>query len=212
MLRGEIMSKWYNLIASIYDHFSKRTYQIPRKVLVDKLGLQQGDSVFLVGCGTGLIFHLIQDKIGEGGVLVSLDFSKKMLAQAENKVRDNSWKNVYLICADARHLSPELITKHLGKKITFDHAIGELSFSVMPEWKSVMRKSLNLVKEDGRFGVLDGHRPKRDWLNAVLNFFPQSDISRPISNYLSDHTENYTFETFGHTKIVFVGVGQKMVD
>jgi len=170
------MSKWYNLIASIYDHFSKRTYQIPRKVLVDKLGLQQGDSVFLVGCGTGLIFHLIQDKIGEAGILVGLDFSKNMLAQA------------------------------------FDHAIGELSFSVMPEWKSVMRKSLNLVKEDGRFGVLDGHRPKRDWLNAVLNFFPQSDISRPISNYLSDHTENYTFETFGHTKIVFVGVGQKMVD
>ena len=206
------MSKWYDLIAGIYDQFSKRTYYTPRKVLVEKLDLQRGDSVLLVGCGTGLIFHFIENKIGETGILVGLDFSKNMLAQAEKKVRDHNWKNVHLIHADARDISPDLIAQHLGKRITFDHAIGELSFSVMPDWKSIMRKSINLIKSDGKFGVLDGHRPKKDWLNVILNVFPQSDISRPISNYLSALTKNYTIETFGRTKIVFVGVGQKMDD
>lgn len=206
------MSKWYDLIAGIYDQFSKRTYYTPRKVLVEKLDLQRGDSVLLVGCGTGLIFHFIENKIGETGILVGLDFSKNMLAQAEKKVRDHNWKNVHLIHADARDISPDLIERHFGKRITFDHAIGELSFSVMPEWKSIMRKSLNLITADGNFGVLDGHRPKKDWLNVILDLFPQSDISRPISNYLSTLTRNYTVETFGRTKIVFVGVGQKIND
>lgn len=61
------MSKWYDLIACVYDQFSKRTYKKPRKALVGKLGLVSGDTVLHIGCGTGLSFHLIKDKIGPTG-------------------------------------------------------------------------------------------------------------------------------------------------
>ncbi len=205
------MSRWYNFIAKVYDNFSTRTYQKPRKALIDKLGMQSGDSVFLVGCGTGLLFHLIQDRIGERGMLVGLDASKNMLSQADKKVQQNEWKNVHLIHADARDISSQLIKDYIGKDVAFDHVIGELSFSVMPEWQSIMRLSLDLLKDRGKFGVLDGYRPKKDWLNLILNVLPQSDISRPISSYLNELTQNYSEETFGLTKIVFIGVGDKII-
>jgi len=201
--------KWYDLIAGGYDNFSKRTYKKPRKALVNKLELQAGDSVFLIGCGTGLSFHLIKDKIGESGVLVGLDASENMLTQAEKKIRSHDWKNVYLIHADGRDISPELIKTHIGNYMEFDHIIGELSFSVMPDWQLIMRRSLGVLKDGGKFGVLDGYRPKKDWLNAVLNVLPRSDISRPISNALAELTENYTQQTFGLSKIIFIGVGHK---
>ena len=203
------MSKWYDLIAGVYDPFSKRTYKKPRKALVNKLGLASGDTVLHIGCGTGLSFHLIKDKIGPTGTLIGLDISRNMLAQAEKKVVKNEWMNVHLINANARNLSAELIAEHVGQQISIDHAIGELAFSVMPDWQSVMENSLNLIKDGGKFGVLDGYRPRKDWINSALNALPQSDISRPISDYLGKLTQDCSVENFGQTKILFTAVGTK---
>lgn len=203
------MSKWYDLIAGVYDQFSKRTYKEPRKALVDKLGFVSGDTVLHIGCGTGLSFSLIKNKIGPKGTLIGLDASRNMLAQAEKKVVKNGWQNVHLIHADARTLSAELIEEHIGQEISIDHAVGELAFSVMPNWQSVMENSLNLIKDGGKFGVLDGYRPKKDWINSALNALPQSDISRPISDYLAKLTQDCSVENFGQTKILFIAVGTK---
>ena len=203
------MRKWYDLIAGVYDQFSKHTYMKPRKALVHKLGLESGDTVLHIGCGTGLSFHLIKDKIGPSGTLIGLDVSRNMLAQAEKKVLKNVWQNVHLIHADARNLSAELIAEHIGQEISIDHAIGELAFSVMPDWQSVMEKSADLIKDGGKFGLLDGYRPKKDWINTALNALPQSDISRPISDYLTKLTQGCSVENFGQTKILFIAVGTK---
>lgn len=201
--------RWYDLIAGVYDNFSRYSYREPRKALIDKLQLQPGDSVFLIGCGTGLIFKLVKDKIGDKGVLVGLDASKNMLAQANKKARNAGYENVHLIHADARMVSPDLIKQYVGRPIIFDHVIGELSFSVMPDWQRIMELSLSLLKAGGNFGVLDGYRAKKDWINAVLNLLPRSDISRPLSDSLAALTKNYTSKRFGRTKILFIGVGQK---
>ncbi len=203
------MSKWYDLIAGVYDQFSNRTYKKPRKALVDKLGLVSGDTVLHIGCGTGLSFHLIKDKIGPTGTLIGLDVSRNMLAQADKKILKYGWQNVHLIHADARNLSAELIAEHLGQETSIDHAVGELAFSVMPDWQSVMKNSLSLIKDGGKFGVLDGYRPKKDWINSVLNVLPQSDISRPISDYLGKLTQDCSVETFGQPKILYIAVGTK---
>lgn len=203
------MSKWYDLIAGVYDQFSKRTYKQTRKVLIDRLDLQSGDNVLHIGCGTGLSFSLIKDKIGPEGQIIGLDISRKMLAQAEKKIWKQRWTNIHLINDDARNLSVELIKNHLGETIVIDHAIGELAFSVIPDWRSVMKSALELIKENGKFGILDGYRSKKDWANAALNALPQSDISRPIPNYLNEITTDCTVEFFGRTKIIFIAIGSK---
>lgn len=203
------MTQWYDLIAGIYDQFSKRSYKKPRKILVQKLDIKHGETILHIGCGTGLSFQFIKDKIGDEGLLIGIDVSQNMLAQAQKKVRKNNWQNVHLIHADACDLSPELLKEHISEDVIIDHVIGELSFSVMPAWQSVMEKAVNLLKHGGKLGVLDGHRPRKDWLNTALNLLPQSDISRPISEHLSKLTQDVYLETFGFTKIVFIAIGTK---
>jgi demethylmenaquinone methyltransferase/2-methoxy-6-polyprenyl-1,4-benzoquinol methylase len=58
-----------------------------RKKAVEYLNLNQGDFVIDLGCGTGLCFPLIIEKIGPTGKLLGLDISSEMLSIAEGKVR-----------------------------------------------------------------------------------------------------------------------------
>jgi len=203
------MPSWYDFIARVYDYGAVRSYKKPRAALVQKMNLKGGDRVLLVGCGTGLIFSNVQKKLKGSGQIIGLDASENMLRQAQEKINRHGWTNIRLIHADARRLSPEFIRDQLNDDRLFEHVIGELSFSVMPDWQSIMHSALGLLKKDGNFGILDGNRSKRDIINTVLNVIPRSDISRPISTYAQSLTENYESEFFGIGKIIFVGVGQK---
>ncbi len=61
------------------------------------LGLRRGDRVLDVGCGTGLSFSLIRERIGSSGELIGVDLSPHMLSLARERVRRERWKNVALI-------------------------------------------------------------------------------------------------------------------
>jgi demethylmenaquinone methyltransferase/2-methoxy-6-polyprenyl-1,4-benzoquinol methylase len=65
------------------------------------LGLRRGDTVLDVGCGTGLSFELLHDRIGTGGRIVGIEQCPEMMARAQARVRENHWQNVDLVCAPA---------------------------------------------------------------------------------------------------------------
>jgi demethylmenaquinone methyltransferase/2-methoxy-6-polyprenyl-1,4-benzoquinol methylase len=54
-----------------------------------------------VGCGTGLNFGLIEDRIGSEGLLIGVDLCPAMLARARARADRAGWDNVVLICAPA---------------------------------------------------------------------------------------------------------------
>jgi len=200
---------WYDKIAYFYDFFSKKIYATARKELVENIGLRKGDTVLLIACGTGLSFDVIETKIQSEGLIIGIDNSKKMLEFAKQKIEKKGWRNIFLIHDDIRLLSPSLIRKYVGRNIEFDKVIGELAFSVIPDWEKVVDKSIELLKEDGKIGVLDGYRNQKDWFSRLLNFFPKSDVSRNISEYLGLVTKNYWSKKLGRTKILFIGIGNK---
>jgi ubiquinone/menaquinone biosynthesis C-methylase UbiE len=70
-----------------------------RRMIVDELPLRRGDTVIDAGCGTGLCFELLQDRIGPEGVLVGVDAAPDMLQLAAERVADAGWSNVVLTCA-----------------------------------------------------------------------------------------------------------------
>ena len=67
-----------------------------RLKVVDRLALQPGDTVVDVGCGTGLCFAAIQERIGPEGRLVGIEPSIDMLGRASERVGLAGWKNVDL--------------------------------------------------------------------------------------------------------------------
>ena len=65
------------------------------------LGLRAGDSVIDIACGTGLNFPLIEEAIGPEGRIVGVDLTDAMLAQAQDRIKANGWRNISLVQADA---------------------------------------------------------------------------------------------------------------
>jgi len=70
-----------------------------REMVVGALPLRPGDTVIDAGCGTGLCFAAVQERIGPGGTIVGVDAAPEMLELAAERVADAGWSNVVLICS-----------------------------------------------------------------------------------------------------------------
>ena len=88
----------YNRDADSYDS-QTAPYQKYRRDTVKLLPVRRGDVVLDVGCGTGLCFGFLRDKIGSTGHILGIDASAPMLDLAEGRVRSNEWDNVTLLQA-----------------------------------------------------------------------------------------------------------------
>ena len=62
-----------------------------RRMTVDALGLEPGDTVIEVGCGTGLNFSLLERVVGNEGKIIGIDISQAMLDRARERVRAAGW-------------------------------------------------------------------------------------------------------------------------
>jgi ubiquinone/menaquinone biosynthesis C-methylase UbiE len=86
----------YRETAAGYDRHM-RTYRRWQAKAVERLELRPGETVIDVACGTGLNFELLEAAVGAEGVIVGIDLSPDMLAQARARVAEHGWDNVHLI-------------------------------------------------------------------------------------------------------------------
>lgn len=94
----------YDRMAAEYDHHLGlqssrlgRYYEGVRKRAVAALGLEPGQTVIDVGCGTGASFARLTAAVGPTGRVIGLDQSPGMLDVAKRRIGDAGWTNVELI-------------------------------------------------------------------------------------------------------------------
>ena len=68
---------------------------------IAQLDLHAGDTVLDVGCGTGLSFAALEQRIGPRGHIVGVDPSPDMLVRAVSRITEHHWRNVELMRAGA---------------------------------------------------------------------------------------------------------------
>ncbi len=73
-----------------------------RQRAVALLALKRGDTVLDVGCGTGLSLPLLRQAVGARGRIVGIEQSPEMIARARQRVAENRWRNVTLVCASVQ--------------------------------------------------------------------------------------------------------------
>jgi len=152
----ERLIETYRRKARHYDKTS-RLYPVPgypqraqRIRTVKALGLRPGGSVVDVACGTGLNFSLIEQAIGPEGRIVGVDLTDAMLAQAQQRIEANGWRNVCLVQADAARFDfPSEV----------DAIVSTYALSHVPECRDVIARGADALSDGGRFVVLDLKAP-----------------------------------------------------
>ena len=72
-----------------------------RQALVDALLLQPGQVVLDVGCGTGLCYGLLRDKVGPDGTVIGIEESPEMATVAREYIAREGWRNVMIVQSPA---------------------------------------------------------------------------------------------------------------
>ncbi|THE65805.1 methyltransferase domain-containing protein [Salinadaptatus halalkaliphilus] len=131
-------SDWYGLSESDFEPIRERA--------IDRLALESGDRVLDIGCGPGVNFAYVREKIGSAGHLVAVDYSPEMVAKARARVDDHGWDNVEVRRADATTVAFDE---------RFDAAIATLSLSVMPDVDSTLETVRRHVAPGSPVAVVD---------------------------------------------------------
>jgi ubiquinone/menaquinone biosynthesis C-methylase UbiE len=153
----------YRKKAKHYD-ITSRLYPAPgypqrgqRLRAVQALGLRPGATVVDIACGTGLNFPLIQEVIGPEGRIVGVDLTDAMLAQAQDRIAANGWRNVSLVQADAAGYDfPAGVNAILST----------YALTQVPGCAAVIAHGAAALTEGGRWAVLDLKVPDKTppWL------------------------------------------------
>ncbi len=90
----------YRFRAAHYD-FERAPFEPVRRKAIERRARREGDTVLDIGCGTGLSFAPLLERIGATGRIVGVDASPEMLALARKRVARHGWSGVALLEADA---------------------------------------------------------------------------------------------------------------
>ena len=152
----ELVIRTYRRRARRYDGSAKLYYALGypqwshRRRAVNALGLESGDTVVEIGCGTGLNFELLQAKIGPAGRIVGVDLTDAMLHKAQQRVDGHRWDNVSLVQADARDFA-------LGYGV--NAVLSTYALTHVPECAEVIAHGREALVPGGRWVVLETKLP-----------------------------------------------------
>lgn len=94
----------YHKVAARYDRRARFGNRL-RARAVERLALRPGDTVFDVGCGTGLSFPFLHAAVGPQGRIVGIELSPEMATQARTRASQQGWSNVTVVEAAVEEAS-----------------------------------------------------------------------------------------------------------
>jgi ubiquinone/menaquinone biosynthesis C-methylase UbiE len=111
------------------------------------LGLQRGDRVLDIACGTGLNFQHLRELVGNESQVMGIDVTPAMLEIARGRIARHGWKNVEVREADAAQLP--------FSDASYDKAICAYAMNIIPDYARAIDEVRRVLVPGGRFVVLD---------------------------------------------------------
>ncbi len=153
-------AKYYDLTTVLFRLVGLRM-RAYRLQAIGRLALKKGDIVVELGCGTGLNFPLIMERIGHEGKLIGVDLTQGMLDLAQSRVNRFGWKNVELVQSDiAAYTFPDSVNGVLATGL----------FGYIPEYDQVIKSASQSLVTGGHLSILDGKQPENlpSWLFKIV--------------------------------------------
>jgi ubiquinone/menaquinone biosynthesis C-methylase UbiE len=161
------IAELYRKRAGLYDFSANLYYLIGirefafRRTAVEALNLESGDTVVEIGCGTGLNFRLLRDRVGAEGKIIGVDLTSEMLSAAGRRIERNQWTNIELIQCDAgAYAFPESV----------DGVISTFAITLVEEYDRIIQRGAAALAPGKRLVVLDFKLPA-NWPMWLIKFF-----------------------------------------
>jgi len=138
--------------------FRERRNQESLALLLARLGLNGGESVLEIGCGTGALTQPLAAAVGEHGRVVAVDISEPMLEAARKRVAEHGLHNVTLLSGDAQVFTFE--------PAAFDLATSRMGVMFFADPAAAFRNVGGALKPSGRlvFACWAPLAENRHWL------------------------------------------------
>ena len=177
-----------------------------RRLVIKALAPQPGDTIIEIGCGTGMNFPLLQEKLGPEGKIIGVDLSEAMLKQAENTINAAGWKNVELVHSSAANYTfPDVVDGII--------ATGVLTYE--PDYDKVIEQGTSALAPGKRWVVFDYKMPT-GWFRHLVPLFAWIFRSFGISTALFQrrpwesikrHLHNAKIQEF-YFGLIFIAAGE----
>jgi ubiquinone/menaquinone biosynthesis C-methylase UbiE len=125
----------------------------------DRLGLNPGDTVVEMGCGTGANFAQLRGRVGPEGRVIGIDVTREMLRRARERVDRAGWNNVHLMQADARRPPVD------GP---VDAVLATFVVGMFADPRPAVERWIETLDSGGRIALLNAGRSERR-MTAPLN-------------------------------------------
>lgn len=200
-------AKFYDLAVKVFYPLIGLRISTYRKKAVEYLNLKRGDCVVDLGCGTGLSFGLIMDKIGSEGKLTGVDISSAMLSIAKDKVSAAKWNNVELIHSDIEEYNIPAGTSGL---------ISTGVFGYLKKREQVLIKMNQSLVDHGRVVIIDGKSPQK-WPSSMFRIFVKlSSLYGLTESYFDNNTPDLVSRIFSNVTLeerygglLYIACGEK---
>lgn len=146
--------KYFDCLAPMWDSQITEERLVCLKEIIIKINIKQGSHVLDIGSGTGILMPFLIEAVKEGGMIVEMDISAKMLQEARSK---NFKGNIHYVQADAAiiPLDDEL----------FDLAILNNAFPHFGDKLQALREIRRVIKGGGRLVI--SHTMSRKAVNNL---------------------------------------------
>lgn len=202
--------RYYDKLSKVYDLVSSKWYyHKARSHAIQHLRLKEEETVLNLPCGTGQNFEYFQKYLNNTGLIIGIDLSDGMLAQAKKKIAKTNWPNIKILKGDATKITSAWIAENVDKPIKVDAILCDLGLSGFPEWEKVIDNMLSLLKPKGRIVIMDWYIPKPTLRGAFVNWIGKGEVDRPIYQYLETKVADFKVNTSFNRGGVFVADGVK---
>ena len=203
---------YYDAFSRVYDIFSPKVYyHKARNHAIEELGLQQGQTILNVPCGTGQNFEYLQQYLQNTGLILGVDLSQGMLEKAKTKIQQHEWINIQLIKRDVRELNLKWLKEYSkqGNPMVIDAILCDLGLSGFPDWQQVMDQFLEILKPGGTIVIMDWYMDKKTLRGAFIEWIGKGEVTRPVWQYLKTKVTDFKLDHSFNRGGVFVASGKK---
>ncbi len=172
--RAEVTQKkkYFDHLAPVWDSYITEKSLACLEEIILHLNIKRGSHILDLGSGTGVLIPFLIKVVEDSGVIVEMDISEKMLAQARSK---SSKGNIHYVQGDVAALP-------FGNEL-FDIVICNNAFPHFSHKLKALKEMARVIKKGGRLVIC--HTMSRESVNNL-----HRSLGGVIANdFLPDQTE-----------------------